>query len=276
MTPTPPAPRFIYSGHAIGAAAHFHRLDETTDLDHPVPTQAHSVLPPTGGESQGNASNYNFYVDKPRQRNLFSLGQAASKATGATLAGSYQTEVSVDLQTVGVVEKLRIGLIRLHMLSKFPVGGGEPVLSTTGNRLEDVWLGNVQAVIELDDDPLGACGTQAQLAAYYEAKDADYKQQYAWRFATPAGAPKIAPHGPFFKCSVVRSIQLLGPEADKQSMTVDGYTIRWKGFGRIILGEVHVKGTDRHLVMARLAMGSDAGGSGSVGSGQSNGQVATG
>jgi hypothetical protein len=75
---------------------------------------------------------------------------------------------------------------------------------------------------------------------------------------------------------VVRSIELVGPEAEKQGMTVHGYTITWKGFGKIIFGEVYVKGNDRQLTMVRLAMGSDAGGSGSAGSGQSNGTVSGG
>jgi hypothetical protein len=54
-------------------------------------------------------------------------------------------------------------------------------------------------------------------------------------------------------------------------MSVDGHTIVWTGFGRIILGEVHVKGHERRLTMVRLAMGSDAGGTGAAGDGQSNG-----
>jgi hypothetical protein len=275
-----PGTRFIFSGHAIGASAHFHRLDATTGLNHLVPTQAASVLPQTGGLSEGSAKDYRFEVDQPRPRTLFSIGQAASKATGVTLPGAYQTEVSVDLQTVGVVEKLNIGLVHVHMLSSFPIDGTDPVLTTNGNRLEEVWLGSVHAVIELDDEPLRACGTQAQLAAYYRSQDAGYRQQYAWRFATPAGAPEIQVHGQpdrqYSKCSVVRSIQLVGPEDARQSISVDGYTIVWEGFGKIILGEIHVKGTERHLTMARLAMGSDAGGSGSGGDVKSNGAVGTG
>jgi len=280
MATAPPATRFIFSGHAIGASAHFHRLDDATGLNHLVPTHAASVLPQTGGLSQGSAKDFSYPVSQPRPRTLFSIGQAASKATGLTVGDTYQTDVSVDLQTVGVVEKLNIGLVHVHMLSTFPIGGTDPVVTTNGNRLEEVWLGKVQAVIELDDEPLGACGTQAQLAAYYRNKDAGYRQQYAWRFATPAGAPEIQAYGQpdrqYSKCSVVRSIQLGGPEDAKQSMSVDGYTIVWKGFGKIILGEIHVKGTERHLTMVRLAMGSDASGSGAGGDVKSNGAVGTG
>jgi len=243
-------------------------------LNHLIPTQAASVLPPTGGLSQGSASGYIYRVDQPRPRTLFSIGKAASSAAGRCLDDNkYETEVQVDLETVEVVEKLRIGLVRMHMLSTFTMGTPEPVVTTSGSRIESVWLGKVEVKIDLDDEPLSGCGTQAQLAALYRGKDAAYRQKYAWRFATPAGAAEIAGHGPHYRCSVVRGIELVGPEAEKHAMSVDGYTITWKGFGKIIFGELHVKGNDRQLTMVRLAMGSDAGGSGSAGSGQSNGVV---
>ena len=270
-------PRYLFSGHAIGAAAHFRRLDQTTGLNHLIPTQAASVLPTTGGLSQASASDYSYRVDQPRPMVLFSVGKASSTAAGRCVDdATFVTEVQVDLETVGVVEKLRIGLVRMHMLSTFTIGTAEPVVSTSGSRLEGLWLGNVEARIELDDEPLTGCGTQPQLATLYRGKDPDYRQNYAWRYATQAGAPEIAAHGPHYRCSVVRNIQLVGPEAEKQAMTVQGYTIAWKGFGKIILGEVYVKGNDRQLTMVRLAMGSDAGGSGSAGSGQSNGSVSGG
>jgi hypothetical protein len=271
-------PRYIFSGQAIGAGAHFRQLDGTTGLNHLVPTQAASVLPPTGGLSEASAPAYRCHVDQPRPRTLFSLQKASSAAAGRCLPDDqYETEVQVDLEAVEVVEKLRIGSVRLHMLSTFTMGAKEPVVTTSGSRIESLWLGKVEARIDLDDELLSACGDQDQLAAAYRGKDADYRQKFAWRFATPAGAAKIEPygvnHGVHYKCSLVRNIELVGPEEEKQAIGLDGYTITWKGFGRIILGEIHVKGNGRQLTMVRLAMGSDAGGSGSVGSGASNGHT---
>src|SRR5438477_1991195 len=169
------------------------------------------------------------------------------------------------------------------MISTFEPGKNQPVVSTTGNRIEGVWLGNVEARIELDDEPLYYCGNQEQLARFYRAKDAAYRKQYAWRFGTHPDAAEIAadPYGAHHRCSLVRKIELVGPESEKQHIAVDGYTIIWEGdgpigFGRIILGEIHVKSNDRQLTMVRLAMGSDAGGNGTAGDGKSNGQGTTG
>jgi len=272
--PTRTVPRYIFSGHAIGAQAHFRRLETASGLNHHIPTQAASVLPPTGGLSQGSATGYRYRVDQPRPWTLFSVDKASSSAAGRCIdSDRYETEVEVDLEELGVVEKLRIGLVRLHMLSTYQMGATAPVLSTTGSKLESVWLGNVEAKIELDDAPLCACGAQTELATHYRGKDAAYRQQYSWRYATPAGAPEIAAHGVYYRCSIVRHIELVGPDSEKAAMIVDGYSIKWHGFGKIVLGEIHLKGSERQLTMVRLEMGSSAGGSGSGGSGQSNGSV---
>lgn len=281
MTPPPSTPaattyNYIFSGHAIGASAHFHTLDQATGLNHLVPTQAASVLPHTGGLSQGSAAQYSYKVDQPRARTLLAVGQASSKASGRSFDDRYETEVEVDLRSLEVVEKLRIGLIRMHMLSIYAVKGKEPVVTTTGNRIETITLGTVKVKIDWDDEPLFSCGSQKQLAAFYGGKKASYRKQYAWRYATPAGAHEIAAHGKYYRCSLVRGIELVGSEKKKQDIGVKDYTIIWNGFGKIILGEVHVKKNTRHLTMVRMAMGSDAGGTATASDAQSNGHVTTG
>jgi hypothetical protein len=147
------------------------------------------------------------------------------------------------------------------------------VVSTKGNRIEGLRLGNVEAKVVLDDEPLCSCGTQRQLSEFYKKQSEDTRRRFSWRFQTPEGAAEIQPHGHYHRCSLVREIKLSGPEDELKLISVDGYTIIWKGFGRIILAEVLVKAQERQLTLLRLAMGSDAEGSGSVGDGRSNGMV---
>jgi hypothetical protein len=269
MTTT--ATRYIFSGHAIGAAAQFHRLDETHNLNHIVPTLGASVLAGTGGLSRSEVSNYCFNVDQPRRRSLLAVRKVETTAAGRDHGDRFETEVEARIESLQVVEKLHVEHISMHILSTFKSGGTDAAVSTRGNKIEGMSLGIVKAHIEFDDEPLGFCANKEQLAGFYRNKDAEYRRQSAWRFRTAPDATEIAPHGSHYKVSLVRKIVLEGSEAAKQDITVDGYTIIWKGFGKIILGEVYVKGNDRQLTMVRLAMGSDAGGSGSVGSGQSNG-----
>jgi hypothetical protein len=266
---------FIFDGHAIGAAAQFHRLDDSHNLNHIIPALGASVLPATGGVSKSQVLDYSYDVDQPRKRTLLSVRRVDSIAAGRQIGERCETEIWTEIESIDVVEKLHMDLVKLHMLSTRETGESDPVVSTTGNRLDGVRLGNVEAQITLDEEPLAACGTKEQLAAFYRTQTAQYRCLNSWRFRTDPQANQIAAHGRHLTYSLVREIKLVGPEQDKQDIEVHGYTIHWKGFGKIILGEVVVKDQDRQLTMVRLAMGSDAGGDGSVGDGRTNGMVGT-
>ncbi len=267
--------QYIFSGHALGAAAQFHRLDEAQNLCHVVPTLGASVLAPTGGHSRSRVIHYAYTVDQPRKRTLLSVRKIKTAVSGRDLGNRFETEVEADIEALQVVEKLHIGTIRLHFLSARPADpeNAAPVITTTGSRIEGVQLGNVKAVVVLDEEPLLSCGTADQLVEYYRKQTDEYRAKHGWRFALDTAPESAGGTCRQHKFSLVREIHLSGPERDKQSISVDGFTIHWKGFGRIVLGEVYVKGNDRRVTMVRLAMGSDAGGSGTAGSGQSNGQT---
>ena len=265
--------QFIFSGHAVGAAAQFHRLDDLENLDHVVPTLGASVLPVSGGLSKGHASHYCYAVDKPRKRTLVSVGRIDTMAAGRTFSDRWETEVEAEIEKVDVVEKLHVGFVKLHLLAVRDADSEEARISTKGSRIEGLELGKVAVKVELDEEPIECCGSRDRLAAFYAGKDDAYRAANAFRFATDPAAPVLAERKGRSTFSLVRKIELSGKQDPEQPITVDGYTIIWKGFGRIVLGEVSVKGNDRRITMMRLAMGSDAGGSGSIGDGGSNGQM---
>src|SRR5207237_10716984 len=64
--------RFVFSGHAIGVSAHFHRLDDLHNLKHFIPTLGSSVLPPVGGLSHHQVKNFCYSADEPKRRMLLS------------------------------------------------------------------------------------------------------------------------------------------------------------------------------------------------------------
>lgn len=267
--------RFIFAGHAIGAAAQFHRLDDVHDLNHVVPVLGGSVLAGTGGLARSHVPGYCLEVDQPRKRKLLQVGRIETSATGKDFGDSYETEVEGEVHALEVVEKLRIEFVRVHLLSLRDADKEHASIRSKGNRIEGVYLGAVQAKIVLDEDLLAHCATHDQLADFYRNQSSEYRRKNSWRFNTGADATEIAAHHGHCKCSIVREIKLIGPEDERSRISVDGYTITWRGFGRIIVGEVIVKHDDRRLTMVRLAMGSDAGGSGSVGCARSNGQIGT-
>jgi hypothetical protein len=266
-------PRYLYSGHTVGASAQFHRLDDVKNLNHRIPALGASVLPVTGGLATAHAADYSYVVEHPRHRTLLSVRRVDSSAEGREHADRFETEVGAEVESIHVVEKLHIDFVKFHMLSTLKKGEAEPTVSTRGNEIGGMSLGRVKVKVVLDEEPLGCSGSKAQLAAFYKKQTTDYRRDQAWRFGTPAGTDDIAsPYG-LYTYSLVREIELEGPEDEMQSMTVEGYTIIWKGFGRIVLGEVVVKGNARQVTLVRLAMGSTAGGPGSMGCGQTNGQL---
>ena len=265
--------RYIFAGHAIGAAAQFHRLDELQNLKHVIPTLGASVLPTTGGLSKSHASNFCFNVDHPRRRSLLSVRKIESTAAGRDLGSRFETETETEIESIGFVEKLRIDLIKVHVLSTRDENKEAPTVTSKGNKIEGVHLGAVEAKITLDEEPLSAAGSMDQLADFYKKQTAEYRPQNSWRFNTDPSATELPAGYNYYTFSLVREIKLTGPEDEKQKITIDGYTIKWEGFGRIIIGETLVKKDDRRLTMVRLAMGSDAGGAASAGEAESNGQL---
>jgi len=267
--------RYVYSGHAIGAAARFHRLYKAKNLNHIIPTQGVSALPTTGGLSKSEVSHYCFAVDQPRRLKLVCFRRITTLADGKERGDRFETEVDAEIDSIEIVDKLQIGLVKAHLLSTRKKGDQTPSVSTKGNRIQGMYLGAVEARITLDEEPLSAGPTQERLGEFYKKQNTKYRLKNSWRFNTSPDAPEIAEYSGYYKYSLVKEIKLVGPEKEREKITVDGYTIKWEGFGRIVLAEVLVKGNERRLSMVRLAMGSDAEGDSTIGEGQSNGHISS-
>jgi hypothetical protein len=266
--------RYMFAGHALGVAARFHRLDELENLNHVIPTLGACVLAATGGRSHSHRDGpYRYEVDQPRKQCLLAVDRIDAWVEGRQPDGRLETEVNVEVDGLGVVEKLRVESIRLHILAVRKGMDGEAEVTTRGNRIDGMRMGHVEARIVLDDEPLSWTGSQGQLAGFYRSRDTRYRERNRERFYTTADGTALADDHGCHRFSLVREIHLSGPESERQAISVEGNTIHWKGFGRIILGEVHVKGDDRRVSLVRLAMGSDAAGDGTAGGGQSNGSA---
>jgi hypothetical protein len=271
-----PGQRYIFAGHAIGAAAQFHKLDKVEKLNYIVPTLGVSVLPVTGGVSKSQVLNYFHEVDNPRRRSLLSVRRIETSAVGREAGSQFDTEVDVEVESIEVVDKLHIGFIKAHILSTRQEDSKAPAISAKGTKIEAVRLGAVEAKIVLDEDPLQSGGNMEQLAAFYRSQTEDYRRKYSWRFGVTPDVTDLPPDQPFYVFSLVREITLDGPDDEKAAITVKGNTIRREDFGTAIFGELLVKKDDRRLTMVRLAMGSDDGGDASIGEAESNGSLGSG
>jgi hypothetical protein len=243
--------RFMFAGHAIGASARFHRLDDQLNLNHVVPALGASVVPTSGGRSNSHADPFRYEVKEPRPRCLLAVQRADTLAEGRDTDGNIQTEVGAEVVGLEVVDKLRVDLVKMHMLVTRRGVSGPPVVTTDGNRIDGLRMGDVQAVVTLDESALLNSGSGQQFEAFHQS----------------AGRP-LGKFGSYWRSTIVSNIQLIGSDPN---ISVEGNVIVWNGFGRIILGEIHVKEHERRLTLVRLEMGSDAGGSGDAGDGKTNG-----
>ena len=251
-------PRFKFAGHAKGFTAQFNRLDETEGLNHVVPMLGDCVLP-DGGDRQEHRlpTPYRLDVDAPRSRCLVAIDDIHTWAEGREANGRFETDVSINLTGLHVVEMLHIDSVRFHMRSS-RTKSSDPLVESDGYHILGMRLGKVEAEVIIDDEVLPSAGTEQQFVHSHGQRGRE-----------------LAKYGEHYRSSIVHRIQLKGEERDQAGMCVDGNVIIWRGFGRIILGEIHVKGHERRVTMLRLAMGSAAGGKATGADGQSNGQPIT-
>lgn len=263
--------RFVFSGNAIGAAAHFHRLDAVENLDHVIPALGSGSIPSVGGRSHHEVANQVFTVDHPRKRTLLSVEHAEATAHGRQMDGThYSTEIHALVRGLSILEKFHLVSAEFRQLSEND-GGPQSRILTSQCRIDGLRLGNVAVKVELDEEPFALCGTRKELGDHYGKQTDAYRREHHWRFHTQATDRSIAAYNGRYFGTLVKKIELDGPEDELKDMAVDGYSIKWNGFGRIFLGEVMMSDTDRHVTMIRLKMGSDAAGLASVGGGQTNG-----
>src|SRR5260370_41051288 len=180
--------RFVFSGYAIGVAAHFHRIDDVHDLDHNSPTLGSSAIPSVGGLSRQRVANFCYTASHPRHITLLSAQKVETHARGKCLPNKqFETEIGAVVHSVSFVEKLHVDLVEMHQSSTRGWDGPESSIKTSGSKIRGMRLGKVVVNVELDEEPFATCGTKKELNAFYAKQSAAYRSDNCGRFHTPAG-----------------------------------------------------------------------------------------
>src|SRR5437773_5278948 len=146
--------RFAFSGHAIGVAAHFHRIDDVHDLNHNIPTLGSSAIPIVGGHSRHRVANFCYTASHPRHITLLSAQKVETFARGKCLQNKqFETEIGAVVRSLTVVEKLHVDLVEMHQSSTRGWQGPESSIKTSGSRIQGMRLGKVVVNVELDEEP---------------------------------------------------------------------------------------------------------------------------
>ena len=261
--------RIVFSGQAIGVGLHFNHFDNVK-VDHAIPAMGATAIPIVGGASHQKISNQRHTVDHPRHRTVLEVGEVESNSVGRILSDTeFATEIHCIVRALAILEQLYVDNVELHQTSTIVEGSPSEILTRT-SKIDGLRLGNVRVKVELDNEPFATCGTRRAIEQFYASQSDAYRRENCERFNTPEGAPTLADHRGRCHASVVKKIELEGPDDEKSKIKVDRHSIIWDGFGKIFLGEVIVTDKDRRVTMMRLKMGSSAGGTGGVTDGQTN------
>ena len=255
--------RYISRAQAVGAAASVHRIDTSQGLNYLSLAVAHSTNPGFG-RAESKSANYSHAVVQPRQLRILEVRHAESHVeTKAGAKGGRESESHALVKGYSLAEQLTADEVEAQLSSEHAPDQPLATIRPTGNRLVGLKLGGHALNVELDELLYQECPTKELLAKRFTG-DPGLRKEYGWRFSADPGATEIPEYRGLYVCSLVRNLEWVKePHPD---VTIDGYVLRWKGFGRIYLGEMLIGDGSASLSMMRVAMGSPVDGDGSAGS----------
>lgn len=264
--------RYLHIAGGFAAGGTLTRIGPDVHTNLPIQTVAPVDLPMVGGISEnttegvaltGRHSGVAGLSAELMNRELISIGWAHSLVQsdpfveGGPVGSRTLTEARSIRLDAGAIS---IESLRLEMRSVHLPGERLPQMSFVATTLNGLRLGGHDVSLTFDLNPFNRYPTLDALETAFKNSD-DLKRDLTPRFLLDQKT------GGFYRNesgyvvgSILKSVSGLPPGA-----TLDGYTINWKGFGRIILGEVFMGAYVRRATLIRVEHSSLDGGSGCTG-----------
>lgn len=266
-------PRFLYFGNAFGASARITRIDKHDNLNHIIPVQGAASLPCVGGVSEQQTGAFKYEIERPKKMQLFAIRASHVRAHSElpTRDGTHKTEVMSEVDGVTFMDRVHVDRLRAKLRSVHPPNEKQAFITPHHSEITGLFLGDHRVEVELDLKPFQEHPTKESLCEFY-AKDADFRKANFWRFrADDEKETEIPEYNGYIHCSLVKHIRFVGDKPEDAE--IKGYTIFWKPFGRIVLGELTIAKSYHALKMMRVMMGSNGAGTGTGGGTQVNGAM---
>jgi hypothetical protein len=241
---------FSASGSAIGGVL-------TSPAPLVIPTQAMASLSPSGGYGSATVENFGM------------AGVVSARKCTTTVQGDpKQTEVTVTLEGVDVMGVLTIERVVAHLVAQSAAGAAEASITPAGSVIEGLAV-NGKAI------PLvSSVGAFDKNPTYSALERAYVEGQLQGLILQPGtlGAPCTAAEmqGCRTRIGDVKAT-LYALSANSGELPVVNGGLRIKDFATLYLGEYRVTTFARSLVMLRVELGCDTGGSLAIGGGAANG-----
>ncbi len=258
---------FVFRGNACAAGGRITRIQED-NTERIIPVRSSVSLPVSGGS--GKAA-YKGYAIKAGDLDLLQTGPATAEATSTMdpKSGNSTTIVSAGVAGLNFNKVFGIDNVQAVMESSSGPDDSFPLIRTGDCVLTDLRLGERVVKVMLDLDTFRRNGKKADLQRFYAANPELRRTNY-WQFNAKSPDDYEIPESKgIFVCSIVKGLKLVG-RPDK-NIRIDGYTIYWNNFGKIILGEILISELYRRLTLVRLSLGSPVEGEISIGEVETNG-----
>ncbi|HEU0122040.1 MAG TPA: choice-of-anchor P family protein [Bryobacteraceae bacterium] len=222
-----------------------------------IPTQAMASLSPSGG--YGSSSVEHFGVS-----GVLSVGKAVTTVQG----DPKQTELTITLEDVNLMDILKISRLVMHLVSQPDPKGNQTWVSPGGSTIEGL------AVHGKSVDVPCAAETFAKYPTYTELEAAYVEGQLKGLIIEPGslGAPCTA--RTLDGCeTVVGDVKATIYPLEQYSgwLPVVNGGLRVKDFATLYLGEYRITKYSRRLTMLRAELGCDTSGGLAFGDGMGNG-----
>lgn len=252
----PKAPRTFH----YHACAHAFSANFTRPFHHQIDIQAQSALPVVGGHGHARVEAFEF-------RNFISFSKGYSHVSGGHQADddSNNTLATAVLEGLNMFDVLTADRVVSRLYSKHPRGSTEGDITWIGSKFENLRIAGCPVHIELNH-------ALFQELLTFEAAESAFKKGGDFRKIAEdplktGDALKPADVNGVFLCSIVKDIKV-----DCPGVKVHGHSLYVPGFGKVFLGELLIKPSEKTLTMLRFELGSTTSGGGTGSGTKTNGR----
>lgn len=245
---------YHFNASAYAFSCHFTRpFHELTAV------QAASTLPIIGGYGSARVENFKYYE-------YITLKAAYTHVSGSLQDddGSHNTLVTSTLEGLNLFDVVTADRIVCRLYSKHLPDQKEAEITIVGSKFENLRISGHPVQVDLDFELFESIPTYKAATTEF-AKKSKFRKIAQDPFHDGITLPDPGPNGAFL-CSCVKDM-----ETDCPGVTRKGHSFHVKGFGKIFLAELFIKHGERTLSMIRTEFGSANKGSGSGGTGKTNG-----
>jgi hypothetical protein len=274
---------FVYHANALAFGGVFNK--PCCDV---IPSQASVVLAPSGGEGSQTVRNFNY-------KGIVSFDEASAYVGGSQKGRFRNTVATVMIRNLNLLNMIHVELLCARVTSEHLAVDekeqsgvvDEPEFTFEGSIIDNIRIAGRKVNVKLDHGVFSRYPTHTGFIKGMAAADGTNTDDYKKRFCWPATqcVEGVLSNNDVIRASLVEDMDIPQIEGDEDFTDVEvrrrndkvapvrrnGYIVRIADFGTVAIGEVILKQGQRTVNMLRWTLGSPNDGSGTAGSGTTNG-----